>query len=67
MDRFILEPERKRVTGITSVTWWRGEKRGEYPKRRKISLNRVGWLESEILAWMQSRPISDIDAPGEGQ
>ena len=51
------------MTGLSHVTWWRMEKRGEAPKRRQISPNRVAWLESEILDWMQSRPTGAGEFP----
>jgi len=59
-DRILLKQERRHTTGVSDVTWWRMEKRGEAPKRRQISPGRVGWLESEILAWMKSRPVSGL-------
>ena len=54
-DRFMREPECKRVSGLSRVTRWRMEQRGEFPKRRKISRNGVGWLASEVSAWMAER------------
>jgi prophage regulatory protein len=63
-DRFILEPECRHLTGLHPVTRWRLERAGEFPARRKISTYRIGWLESELKAWMESRPISDIAPPG---
>jgi prophage regulatory protein len=60
VDRFILEDECLELTTLTKVTRWRMEKRGEFPRRRKISPGRIGWLESEVRAWMESRPASDI-------
>ena len=54
-DRFIREPECRRVTGLSRVTRWRLERRGQFPKRRQISLNAVGWLESEIQSWVEDR------------
>ena len=54
-DRFIREPECRRITGLSRVTRWRLERRGQFPKRRQISLNAIGWLESEILSWVEDR------------
>ena len=31
------------------------EKAGTFPKRVQIGLNRVGWVESEVLDWLQER------------
>ena len=53
MDRFVREPERRSVTGLSRVTWWRMERKGEAPRRRRISANAVGWLESELREWME--------------
>lgn len=54
-DRIIREKECFRFTGLSRTTRWRLERRGEFPKRRKLSENAVGWLESEILAWVQAK------------
>ena len=59
-NRFLCKPEVLAISGLSHVTQWRMEKRGEFPKRRQISPGRVGWLESEILAWVESRPVSNI-------
>ncbi|MDJ0627638.1 MAG: AlpA family phage regulatory protein [Rhodobacter sp.] len=31
------------------------EKVGEFPKRVQLGSNRVGWVESEVLDWLQRR------------
>jgi prophage regulatory protein len=31
------------------------EKAGKFPKRVKLGPNRVGWVESEVLDWLQER------------
>ncbi|MEI4234546.1 helix-turn-helix transcriptional regulator [Roseovarius sp. D22-M7] len=31
------------------------EKSGKFPKRVKLGPNRVGWVEDEVLDWLQSR------------
>lgn len=54
-DRFISEAECHKVTSLSRVTRWRKERAGTFPKRRKISDNRIGWLESEVRAWVEAR------------
>ena len=49
------------VTGASRASIYRWEKAGNFPQRRQISSNRVGWVESEIQNWMAARP------PGLGQ
>lgn len=31
------------------------EAAGEFPRRVRLGSNRVGWLEEEVLAWLQQR------------
>ncbi len=31
------------------------EKAGQFPKRVQLGLNRVGWVESEVLDWLNQR------------
>jgi len=54
-DRFIREQECRKLTGLSRSTRWRLERSGEFPKRRRLSSNGVGWLLSEIEAWQASR------------
>ena len=46
---------------LSPTTIWRLEKAGKFPKRRKISANRVAWVLSEVEDW-----ISEITNNGEG-
>lgn len=31
------------------------EKAGEFPKRIQLGPNRVGWVEAEVMEWLQTR------------
>ena len=44
------------LTGLSRVTIWRLEQRGEFPAKIVLSPNRVGWLENEVSDWIGSRP-----------
>lgn len=44
------------LTGRSTASIWRDEKAGRFPKRRRIGIRSVGWLSSEIEAWIESRP-----------
>jgi len=66
MDRFLKHEEVIEVTGLSSVSIWRLEGRGEFPKRRKISPNRVGWLASEVDEWIRTRPIASEEEADRG-
>jgi prophage regulatory protein len=41
---------------ISSVTLWRWVRAGHFPKPLKLGPNTVGWLKSEVTAWIEARP-----------
>lgn len=49
-----LEEVRARVK-LSKVTIYRKVKAGTFPAQYELSANRVGWKESEIDAWCESR------------
>ena len=61
--RFLRTDEVERRAGLSRTTIWRLERKGQFPARRRIGPNAVGWLEEEIDAWIESRPtvISGVD------
>jgi prophage regulatory protein len=65
-NRFLSKATVDEMSGLSNVTRWRMEKRGEFPKRRQISPNRIAYLESEIIEWMESRPVSNVASPNRG-
>lgn len=53
MDNSLLSrDEVMKRTSLGRTTIWRLERAGKFPKKRKISENRVGWLASEINEWI---------------
>ena len=61
-DRFVPETECRELTGLSRTSRWRGEREGWFPKRRQISPNRVGWLYSELMDWLESRKPTSSNA-----
>jgi predicted DNA-binding transcriptional regulator AlpA len=53
--RFMGEAEVHRLSDLSRSTRWRLEKLGEFPLRRRISRNRIGWVDQEIMGWLESR------------
>ena len=39
----------------SSVQIWRKERAGEFPGRVLLGANRVGWVEAEVEAWLNSK------------
>ena len=59
-QKIILRPkELAEALDISRSTLYRMEKRGELPKRRKISENTRGWPRSEIIEWLENRPVAN--------
>jgi prophage regulatory protein len=63
-SRVVRPSEFAERAGVSRVTLWRWERAGRIPARRKIGPNTVGWLESELEQWLDSRPTVR-DAPQE--
>lgn len=62
-NRIIRKPEARKLTGLSDATLWRMEQRGDFPKRRQIGPNAVGYLASEVLDWIEARPHSRQEEP----
>jgi len=54
--RILRKPEVIARTGLSASSLERLERRGEFPPRRRLGPNAVGWLLDEIEAWVQGRP-----------
>ena len=64
-DGFLSFPEVRRQTGnLSRSTYWRMERAGAFPSRRQISARRVGWLASEIRAWIEARQKTGVTFNG---
>jgi prophage regulatory protein len=59
--RFLRFPAVLARTGLSRSTIWRLERRGEFPRHRRISRNAVAWIEAEVADWMRSKAASAID------
>jgi prophage regulatory protein len=53
----LLSYEDVKAKGVnyTRQSLWRLEREQKFPKRVPIGEARIGWLESEIDAWIESR------------
>ena len=60
--KFLRVRQVMQLTGLSRMTIYRLELAGEFPKRRQLSKNSVAWLESDIAAWADSRPIANLRA-----
>ena len=51
----VREAERFRITGLSRVQYWRLERAGDAPHRVQLGQNSVGWVRSELIAWITTR------------
>jgi prophage regulatory protein len=54
-DRFLSKPAVLHIAGFSAATLWREVQAGRFPPPVAISANRVGFLESEIRAWLTNK------------
>ena len=43
----------KELTTLSQSTIYALAKNGEFPKQKRIGANRVVWLRSEVVAWLE--------------
>ena len=53
--RVVNTPTAQRLTGIRSKTWKRLRSRGEGPPAIRLSKQCLGYLTSDLLAWLEAR------------
>jgi prophage regulatory protein len=46
-----------KITGLSRMTIYRMEGKGEFPPRRRLGQNSVAWLEDDIANWATQRPV----------
>lgn len=52
MDQYLRRREVCTCTGLSYSTIRRLERRGAFPCRRRLGPRSVGWLRSEVEAWL---------------
>ncbi len=53
--RIISKRQLKEIVLYSPQHIARLEKAGKFPKRVQLGPNRVGWVEGEVLDWLQTR------------
>jgi prophage regulatory protein len=57
-ERILRQPEVEGRVGLSRTTIWRLERSGDFPPRRRVLSNTIGWLESEVDEWIAGRPVA---------
>lgn len=58
---FMSQTEVTKVVGLSRQELWRRRQVGQFPEPVKIGVRRIGYLKSEIEAWIAGR-VSERDA-----
>ncbi|WP_449226818.1 helix-turn-helix transcriptional regulator [Azospirillum argentinense] len=53
--RVLRFPQVKELVSFSRMHVDRLEKAGSFPQRIKLGANSVGWIESEVIAWVASK------------
>ena len=59
--RVMRRPEVERVTGISRSTLYEMIKSGEFPKPMRLGRRAVGWPETVVSEWLDSRPTAAFE------
>ena len=57
-ERLLRRREVEDITGLSHSTIYRLMDAGEFPQAKSIGPNCIRWMLSEIIAWMESRPLA---------
>ncbi|MBF6990939.1 AlpA family phage regulatory protein [Cupriavidus sp. IK-TO18] len=60
---FLDLPTLASLLSISETSVQKLVREGEFPKPRRISARRVGWLMREVEEWAEGRPVSDLPPP----
>ena len=58
-DRLLRRHEVEERTGLSRASIYRLMSQGEFPRQVRVSARGVRWKESDVTAWMQSRPEAE--------
>lgn len=50
------------LTGYSRTQIYRLERAGKFPRRRKMSANKIGFIQSEVEAWIDNLSIPPLAA-----
>ena len=62
-ERFVRLPELMNVVGLRRSSIYSRVRTGQFPAPKKITKHAVGWLESEINAWIEQRCLGGLVDP----
>ena len=64
VDRVIDAKELVRIVPVSLMHIWRLERAGEFPARIRLGSKKVGWILSEVMAWIEAKKTARGPVPG---
>ena len=61
-EQILLFENLVQLIPLSRSTFWRLEREGKFPKRRPITRGRVGWVASEVQAWIATKSTKPASA-----
>ncbi|MBI4996778.1 MAG: AlpA family transcriptional regulator [Rhodocyclales bacterium] len=55
LDRYLRTKQVAELTGLSRAMIYKLQAEGTFPKKVSLSIRAVGWLESEVVQWLESR------------
>ena len=63
MPKVIRLPTVQAMTGLKRSAIYAHIAKGDFPAQRRLTARASGWIESEVISWIESRPYADEKAP----
>ncbi len=60
-ERILRRPEVEARTGLSRSTIYELMTKGEFPKQVRLAARAVGWTDSSINEWLESRQAPDAE------
>lgn len=61
METLLSRPDVEKYTGLSCSSIYRLMRLGRFPAPIKVGLRKVGWRESDLTSWVNSRDTSNGD------
>lgn len=55
MNKIIRPKQAASFLSLSLATLWRLQQQNDFPKKIRLSAKAVGWLEDDIVAWVEKR------------
>lgn len=60
MGRILRPKQLEAYLSLSKTTIWRMQKEEDFPKKVRLSQRAVGWLESDILLWLEKKSSTQV-------